>query len=126
VGHWVGVLAIVAALSARGVAAQPPTSWDVFRARGHTREIDFLVSEGTWMSLDVSPDGRWIVFDLLAHIYRVPIGGGEAQCLTQESGIATNYHPRYSPDGRSIARRIVASSSSLWTILLGRTSRAHE
>jgi Tol biopolymer transport system component len=77
--------------------------WDVTQPRGETREIDFTTDEGTWMSLDVSPDGRWIVFDLLGHIYRVPAAGGEAQVLTQESGIAVNYHPRVSPDGRFIA-----------------------
>jgi Tol biopolymer transport system component/imidazolonepropionase-like amidohydrolase len=39
---------------------------------------------------------------LLAQLYRVPITGGEAQCLTQSSGVALNYHPRFSPDGREI------------------------
>jgi Tol biopolymer transport system component len=80
---------------------EPP--WDTTKARGITREIDFTTSEGTWMSLDLSPDGRWIVFDLLAHVYRVPIEGGEAQCLTQDTGAALNFHPRISPDGRLIA-----------------------
>lgn len=55
------------------------------------------------MSVDVSPDGQWLVFDLLSHVYRVPVAGGEARCLTQGSGIALNYHPKFSPDGRSIA-----------------------
>ncbi|MBW2542430.1 MAG: PD40 domain-containing protein, partial [Deltaproteobacteria bacterium] len=77
--------------------------WDVTKARGRTRKIDFTTDEGTRMSVDVSPDGRWLVFDLLAHVYRVPIEGGAAECLTQDSGVATNYHPRYSPDGKWIA-----------------------
>ena len=77
--------------------------WDTTLARGDTREIDFQTDEGTWMSVDVSPDGQWVVFDLLAHVYRVPIGGGEAESLTQESGVAVNYHPKYSPDGSRIA-----------------------
>ena len=77
-------------------------SWDVTTPRGQTRTIDFTISEGTWMSLDISPDGRWIVFDLLGHIYRVPAEGGTAKSLTQDSGIAVNYHPRYSPDGSEI------------------------
>jgi Tol biopolymer transport system component len=55
------------------------------------------------MSVDISPDGRWIVFDLLAHIYRMPVEGGQAESITQNSGIALNYQPRYSPDGRQIA-----------------------
>ncbi len=87
------------------VVAQAPadTSWDVTKPRGKTREIDFTTAEGTWTALDVSPDGQWIAFDLLGHIYRVPIGGGEAVSLTQESGIAINTQPRISPDGKSIA-----------------------
>lgn len=84
-------------------ASAPDEKWDVTLARGETREIDFMTDEGTFMSVDVSPDGRWIVFDLLANIYRVPIDGGEAENLTADSGVAVNYHPQYSPDGSSIA-----------------------
>ncbi len=76
--------------------------WDTTIARGETRQISFTTEEGTFMSVDVSPDGQWLVFDLLAHVYRMPISGGEAVSLTQESGVATNYHPRFSPDGNSI------------------------
>ena len=77
--------------------------WDVTLARGKTREIDFTTSEGTWMSPDLSPDGRWIVFDLLGHIYRMLATGGEAQPLTQNTGVALNFQPRISPDGKIIA-----------------------
>ena len=77
--------------------------WDVTQARGQTRAIDFTTSEGTWMSADLSPDGQSIVFDILGHIYRVSVAGGEAQILTQNSGVAINYQPRWSPDGRLIA-----------------------
>jgi len=85
-----------------GQAAEPD-AWDVTKPRGRTRTIDFYTDAGTRMSVDVSPDGRWLVFDLLAHVYRVPVEGGDAECLTQDSGIALNYHPRYSPDGNWIA-----------------------
>jgi hypothetical protein len=40
------------------------------------RQVPINVSEGTWMNLDVSPDGRTIAFDLLGDIYTMPIGGG--------------------------------------------------
>ena len=53
------------------------------------------------MSLDVSPDGKEIVFDLLGDIYAMPIAGGEARALT--SGIPWDMQPRYSPDGKWIA-----------------------
>jgi len=78
-------------------------SWDITRPRGAVREVDFVTREGTWMSVDVSPDGKTIVFDLLAHLYRVGIDGGRAECITQQSGIAANFQPRYSRDGRQIA-----------------------
>lgn len=83
--------------------AQREEEWDVTLARGETREIDFETDEGTWMSVDVSPDGSWLVFDLLAHVYRLPMEGGQAESLTQESGVALNYHPKVSPDGTRIA-----------------------
>ena len=90
-------------LSLSAALAQPGDDWDVTLPRGETRQIAFTTDEGTWMSVDLSPDDRFVVFDLLGHIYRVPIEGGEAVCLTQDSGIAVNYQPRYSPDGRHIA-----------------------
>ena len=85
--------------------AQAPsdTAWDATKARGKTREINFTTTEGTWTSVDVSSDGKWIVFDLASQVYRMPAGGGTAECLTQNSGVASNFHPRISPDGKSIA-----------------------
>jgi imidazolonepropionase-like amidohydrolase/Tol biopolymer transport system component len=58
-------------------------------------------TQGTWLNVDVSPDGRSIVFDLLGDIFVLPRQGGMAQALT--SGAAYDTQPRYSPDGRSIA-----------------------
>ncbi|MFI5311856.1 MAG: amidohydrolase family protein [Gemmatimonadales bacterium] len=92
----------IATLAAQGEDGRPG-AWDVTLARGKTREIDFTTNEGTWMSLDVSFDGRWIVFDLLGHVYRVASSGGSAESLTQNSGVAVNFQPRVSPDGRLIA-----------------------
>ncbi len=66
-----------------------------------TRPLRFTTDEGTWMSLDVSRDGRWIVFDLLGDIYKMPITGGKATRLT--SGQAFDGQPSFSPDGRTIA-----------------------
>ena len=53
------------------------------------------------MSVDVSPDGKRIAFDLLGDIYELPIEGGEARALA--SGMAWDMQPRYSPDGKWIA-----------------------
>ena len=102
-------LATPAALSAQAGGAQAEgaaatrASWDVTQPRGKTRDIDFTTTEGTWMSADLSPDRTWIAFDLLGHVYRMPAAGGEATALTQNSGVALNFQPRISPDGKSIA-----------------------
>lgn len=75
--------------------------WDVNAPPGATRQVPIDVTSGTWMSLDVSPDGKEVVFDLLGDLYVMPITGGEARPLT--SGMAWDMQPRYSPNGRWIA-----------------------
>jgi Tol biopolymer transport system component len=95
-------IAVAMAQSSGPNDAKEP-AWDTTQTRGAGRNVSFDTDEGTWMSVDISPDGQWIVFDLLAHIYRVPVAGGQAECLTQSSGAALNFHPRYSPDGKLIA-----------------------
>ncbi|MFN3512175.1 MAG: amidohydrolase family protein [Phenylobacterium sp.] len=87
-------------------AAAPPRAeeapkWDVSNPPGGSREVAIDVTSGTWMSVDVSPDGREIVFDLLGDLYVMPISGGEARALT--AGVAWDMQPRYSPNGRWIA-----------------------
>ncbi|HEY4110693.1 amidohydrolase family protein [Puia sp.] len=64
------------------------------------RTIQFTTTEGTWTSLDVSPDGKTIVFDMMGDLFTVAITGGKATSLTQ--GIAFDSHPRWSPDGKKI------------------------
>jgi imidazolonepropionase-like amidohydrolase/Tol biopolymer transport system component len=75
--------------------------WDVQNPPGPARDIPIDVTRGTWMSVDVSPDGRTIVFDLLGDIYVMPISGGEARAIA--SGVAWDMQPKWSPDGRHIA-----------------------
>ena len=65
------------------------------------RRISFTTGEATWASLDLSPDGRTIVFDLLGDIYRMPVAGGKAELLA--GGASFEWQPRYSPDGKLIA-----------------------
>jgi imidazolonepropionase-like amidohydrolase/Tol biopolymer transport system component len=75
--------------------------WDVSNPPGEWKTISIDVREGTWMNLDVSPDGKEIVFDLLGDLFLLPIDGGEAKLLT--GGIAWDMQPRFSPDGKEIA-----------------------
>ena len=65
------------------------------------RKIAFDTDEGTWVSLDVSPDGKTIVFELVGDIYTLPIEGGDARPIS--TGMAFDSQPRYSPDGGQIA-----------------------
>jgi Tol biopolymer transport system component/imidazolonepropionase-like amidohydrolase len=64
------------------------------------KDISYTTDEGTWMSLDVSPDGQTIIFDLLGDIYTIPISGGTAKAL--RTGLAYEVQPRFSPDGSRI------------------------
>ena len=65
-----------------------------------TRTLSFTTSEGTWLSLDLSRDGRTLVFELLGDFYTLPITGGEATRIT--SGQAYDMQPSFSPDGKRI------------------------
>ncbi len=89
-----------------GIASAPSggkkdQKWDVSARHGPGHDVPINVSQGTWMNLDVSPDGREIAFDLLGDIYVMPITGGEARPIA--SGIAWEMQPRYSPNGREIS-----------------------
>src|SRR5271156_3713183 len=75
--------------------------WNVENPPGPFKKISFTTDEGTWMDLDVSPDGKTIVFDLLGDIYTMPIAGGKAILLA--GGKAWEVQPRFSPDGKLIS-----------------------
>lgn len=75
--------------------------WDTNNPTGtNYTDHQFTVSEGTWLNVDISPDGQTIAFDLLGDIYTMPIGGGTATCI--RSGLAWEVQPRFSPDGQQI------------------------
>ncbi|NEW79890.1 MAG: amidohydrolase family protein [Gelidibacter sp.] len=77
--------------------------WDVANpgATFNYKTHNFSTNEGTWMNLDVSPDGKTIIFDLLGDIYTMPISGGKATAL--RTGIPYELQPRFSPDGKRIS-----------------------
>lgn len=77
--------------------------WDVNDPSGegwNWKDVNFTTNEGTWMNLDVSPDGKTIVFDMLGDIYSMPITGGKAKAL--RTGVAWEVQPRFSPDGSKV------------------------
>ncbi|MEK6253843.1 MAG: hypothetical protein N2B05_04005, partial [Gemmatimonadales bacterium] len=105
VGRYLLSLSFILFLATPAIAqddtAAGGDTWDVTDPPGPRFEISVDTDEGTWMSVDVSPDGREVVFDLLGDLYVIPIEGGDARALT--SGFSWDMQPRYSPDGRFIA-----------------------
>ncbi len=85
-----GMLCVVLAAHASPASDQQPAY----------RDISFTATEGTWMSLDVSPDGSTLAFDLLNDIYLMPAAGGAATAI--HAGPATQRSPQFSPDGKSL------------------------
>ena len=89
------------------LAAEATSGWDVDRPMGPqwTQTID--VAEGTWIHVDVSPDGQQIVFDLLGDLYLMPVTGADGRDGSVRrkltSGVSWDMQPRFSPDGAHVA-----------------------
>ena len=97
-------IAAAAALTmASGIAAESADTDEKpdLPLTGQTETLSFTVTEGSWMSLDVAPDGETFVFDLLGDLYELPVAGGTAMRLT--AGLAFDAQPQISPDGQWIA-----------------------
>jgi imidazolonepropionase-like amidohydrolase/Tol biopolymer transport system component len=91
-----------AASTEAGAKAAKPAKWDVNAPRGlRTKQVRIATDEGSWMNVDVAPDGRTVAFDLLGDIYTMPIAGGTPTRIAD--GLAFEHQPRFSPDGRRIA-----------------------
>ncbi len=100
------LLAGVSFASAGAMAQDKPADeqpkWDVAAPPGLTiRQIEITTDQGSWMNLDLSPDGRTLAFDLLGDIYTMPVSGGTPTRIAE--GLPFETQPRFSPDGRRIA-----------------------
>ena len=111
------ILGAILVSSAAALAAQSPAKWNVQEPFGPTTDVEFEATEGTWMNVDVSPDGRRLVFDLLGDIYTMPIEGGAASRIL--GGAAFEMQPRFSPDGTRIA--FSTDRDGLWNIWTAKT-----
>ncbi|WP_412971965.1 amidohydrolase family protein [Glaciecola sp. MF2-115] len=80
---------------------KPYATWDVLNPPMPLSSIEISTNETTWSSLDVSPNGKQFVFDMLGDIFIASTDGGDAKALTQD--FAWNIHPTISPDGKQIA-----------------------
>ncbi|WP_374474169.1 amidohydrolase family protein [Arenimonas sp.] len=94
-------LALALALAAGATAGAAETKWDVGAAHAKGKVVRFSTDEGTWLDLDLSPDGSQIVFSMLGDLYVLPAAGGQARRLTRGAG--WDIQPRFSPDGKEIA-----------------------
>ncbi|MDQ3169491.1 MAG: amidohydrolase, partial [Acidobacteriota bacterium] len=102
-------------LSTALMSAQAPAKWNVTEPFGPATPISFDTDEGTWMNVDVSPDGRTLVFDLMGDIYTMPVeGSGTSQATRLLGGPAFEMQPRFSPDGTRIA--FSSDRGGLWNI----------
>ena len=96
-------------------AEEVSTAWRVDEPKGEPRRLTFTTTEGTWMSLSVSPDGETIVFDLLGDLYVLPRAGGQARPITR--GGAWDIEPRFAPDGARIAFiSDRGGAQNIWTV----------
>ncbi|MEE2888090.1 MAG: amidohydrolase family protein [Planctomycetota bacterium] len=92
---------VVSAQTTDEKPSEQTPAWNVNQVLGPKENVELTLEEGTWMNLDVRPDGKAIVFDLLGDIFTIPSKGGEATPLV--TGTAYTVQPRYSPDGKQIA-----------------------
>ncbi len=108
------MVGVLLAVPAAGATPPPPVDWNIADTGQPSRYIEVDTREGTWISLDVNPDGSQIVFDLLGDIFVMPSAGGEARLV--HGGPAMQHMPRFSPDGRSIGYMSDASgNTNIWT-----------
>ncbi len=65
------------AAAPKGKDAKAEEKWSVEAPKGAVlKQVAIKTSEGTWMDVDVAPDGKTIAFTLLGDIYTMPITGG--------------------------------------------------
>ncbi|MCF2859685.1 amidohydrolase family protein [Pseudoalteromonas sp. SMS1] len=88
-------------IAAPAGAQNDTANWDVLNPPGEKQTITIDTNETTWSNLDVSPDGKQVIFDMLGDLYVMPIAGGKATALTNDR--AWNFQPKFSPDGKHIA-----------------------
>ncbi|KAJ6500727.1 hypothetical protein C8R45DRAFT_1210456 [Mycena sanguinolenta] len=83
------------------------TPWDISTDYAYPRLLEYDVTEGTWLRLDVSPKGD-IIFDMLGDLYCLPsaevnaAGGATVTARPVLLGVPHDANPSFSPNGDRI------------------------
>jgi Tol biopolymer transport system component len=80
-----------------------------------TQTTSVVVSEGTSMSVSISPDGLTLAIDLQGTVWTLPSTGGAAKAVTDFYNDAR--HPGFSPDGKSVVfQGYRAGTYDIWAV----------
>lgn len=103
---------------------RPQQPWDISTDFAHPRKLEYDVEQGTWLRLDISPDGE-IVFDMLGDLYCLPSdalrrldGQTRWRAYPILLGVPWDSDPHFSPDGRKLVFRSDAGLGveNIWTM----------
>ena len=90
------------------------TPWDISTDFPYPRLLEYDVTEGTWLRLDVNPTTGEIVFDMLGDLYCLPKSAYGPAALASDAlsravpiltGVPHDSDPHFSPDGTRIVFR---------------------
>ncbi|KAG6900438.1 hypothetical protein C0993_010485 [Termitomyces sp. T159_Od127] len=85
------------------------TPWDISTDFPFPRELEYDVTEGTWLRLDVHPESGDIVFDMLGDLYCLPAAEvakkGPTKARPVLLGVPFDSDPHFSPEGDRLVFR---------------------
>jgi hypothetical protein len=103
------------------------TPWDISTDFPFPRKLEYDVTEGTWLRLDVNPKTGDIVFDMLGDLYCLPAGSYDAASLEAGAknravpvlvGVPHDSDPHFSPQGDKLVFRSDAElgTENIWVM----------